>query len=159
MFNKKQRVLMILPLAVSGYDVAVLSHWCRSGHDPNCVHSFAPSPVLQEDGIRGRLYRVWRITYSNFQWLNSPSNIFLLLCSFRLLLMSRACYNPSKALSVWTKFQEMEKITGRVPQFLSTHPSPKDRFTSNEANPSRDSHHSSCNRHPKVVSKRAERTR
>ncbi len=47
----------------------------------------------------------------------------------RLLLMSRACYEPSKALLVWKKFQETEKILGRVPKFLSTHPPPSDRFT------------------------------
>jgi Zn-dependent protease with chaperone function len=41
-----------------------------------------------------------------------------------LLLMARACYNPEKAIDVWRRF---ERVTPHQIEYLSTHPSPKNR--------------------------------
>jgi predicted Zn-dependent protease len=48
-----------------------------------------------------------------------------------LELMARAGYDPQAAISLW---QKMEKVGGGGPQFLSTHPSGKDRIAELQAN-------------------------
>jgi len=43
-----------------------------------------------------------------------------------LELMARAGYDPHAALTLWKKMSAAEQ--GGTPQFLSTHPAPKDRI-------------------------------
>ena len=46
-----------------------------------------------------------------------------------LMMMSRACYDPQAALSMWRKMELVEKqMGGSVPGFLSTHPTNKRRI-------------------------------
>ncbi|KAI9731588.1 MAG: hypothetical protein M1834_004709 [Cirrosporium novae-zelandiae] len=45
-----------------------------------------------------------------------------------LLMMAKACYDPSEAMGVWERMGEAEQRTGGAPpQFLSTHPSSHNR--------------------------------
>jgi predicted Zn-dependent protease len=50
-----------------------------------------------------------------------------------LMMMSKACFNPSEAVGVWermTQFeQKMAKGSSKVPEFLSTHPTSSNRIT------------------------------
>ncbi|KAA8902521.1 hypothetical protein TRICI_005882 [Trichomonascus ciferrii] len=50
-----------------------------------------------------------------------------------LMMMSKACFNPSEAVHVWermTRFeQKMAKGSSKVPEFLSTHPTSSNRIT------------------------------
>ncbi|KAJ6072591.1 hypothetical protein N7467_010676 [Penicillium canescens] len=43
-----------------------------------------------------------------------------------LMMMSKACFNPEAAVSLWARMQEQEKQT--PPQFMSTHPSSYNRM-------------------------------
>lgn len=46
-----------------------------------------------------------------------------------LLLMARACYHPSAAISLWKRMQMVQSAAGsNLPSFLSTHPSSEDRI-------------------------------
>lgn len=50
-----------------------------------------------------------------------------------LMMMSKACFDPSEAVHVWermTRFeQKMAKGSSKVPEFLSTHPTSNNRIT------------------------------
>ncbi|KAA6411744.1 MAG: Peptidase M48 [Lasallia pustulata] len=46
-----------------------------------------------------------------------------------LLMMARVCYDPRAAVGLWQRMEEEEKASGvAVPQFLSTHPSSRNRI-------------------------------
>ena len=44
-----------------------------------------------------------------------------------LLIMAQSCYDPSSAVGVWQRMQQAEEFSR--PQFLSTHPTSKNRET------------------------------
>ena len=43
-----------------------------------------------------------------------------------LLMMASSCFDPNQALGFWRRMDKYQKV--KVPQFLSTHPSDRDRF-------------------------------
>lgn len=46
-----------------------------------------------------------------------------------LLMMAKACYDPSAAVGVWQRMEEAQKAAGQsTPQWLSTHPSNENRI-------------------------------
>jgi predicted Zn-dependent protease len=50
------------------------------------------------------------------------------------MLMARACYNPEKAAEVWERF---ERVMPQQAEFLSTHPTPKNRKKNLQVNSSK----------------------
>lgn len=47
-----------------------------------------------------------------------------------LLMMAKACYNPSAAVQMWERMKSLEQAQDeRVPEFMSTHPSNENRIS------------------------------
>ena len=47
-----------------------------------------------------------------------------------LLIMAKSCYDPDEAVKLWERMRVYTQKQGRnIPQFLSTHPSDRNRVT------------------------------
>ena len=45
-----------------------------------------------------------------------------------LLMMAKSCYDPQEAVRVWERMQRLKGAGSQIPQFISTHPSDRNRI-------------------------------